>query len=105
MILSETFAPPMMAVKGRCESLRTLSIAASSLARYEGDHVISALTKAMSSEQWYVRYNAANSLKAKRLEYEDLIEVVHTGDRYAREMVMYRLLAREQEESMEGGHR
>lgn len=81
------------------------SIAASSLARYEGDHVISALTKAMSSEQWYVRYNAANSLKAKRLEYEDLIEVVHTGDRYAREMVMYRLLAREQEESMEGGHR
>ena len=81
------------------------SIAASSLARYEGENVIHALTKAMSSEQWYVRYNAANALKTKHLDYDDLIEVVHTGDRYAREMVMYRLLAREQEENMEGGQR
>lgn len=78
------------------------SIAASCLARYDGEDVMNALIKAMSSKQWYVRFNAANSLKTKKLDYEDLIEVVHKGDRYAREMVMYRLVTREQE-SCSGG--
>lgn len=78
------------------------AIAASALAKYSDEEVVAALTKAMSSSQWFVRFNAANSLKAQRLDYEDLIEVVHKGDRYAREMVMYRLMARERDEKAKG---
>ncbi|MBR1691934.1 MAG: HEAT repeat domain-containing protein [Lachnospiraceae bacterium] len=65
--------------------------AVTSLANYQGEAVIEALTQAVHSANWYVRYNAASSLEAHHLDYSDLIEVVGGSDRYAREMMMYRL--------------
>ena len=50
-----------------------------------------ALMEAMHSGNWYVRYNAAVSLEAHGLSYSDLIELVGGRDRYAREMLTYRL--------------
>ena len=47
--------------------------------------------EAAHSSNWYVRLNAAISLEAHQLDYSDLIEVVGGNDRYAREMMMYRL--------------
>ena len=47
--------------------------------------------EAMHSGNWHVRYNAAVSLEARDLDYSALIEVVGGRDRYAREMMMYRL--------------
>ncbi len=67
------------------------AISASSLARYRGEDVVRALSRAMCSPVWYVRYNAAASLEAHGLRYEELMDVVDSGDRYAREMLMYRL--------------
>ena len=46
------------------------AISAASLARYSGDDVVEALSQAMHSGNWYVRYNAAASLAAHGLSYE-----------------------------------
>ena len=70
------------------------AISATSLAGYHGNDVIRCLTEAMKSPNWYVRYNASVSLEAQHLDYSDLIDVVDGDDRYAREMVMYRLESR-----------
>ena len=53
--------------------------------------------EAMHSSNWHVRYNAACSLEVRELDYSALIEVVGGRDRYAREMMMYRLDTRRME--------
>ena len=65
-----------------------------SLSRYEGHQVIEALKKALHSSNWYVRYAAAVSLESQHVNYEDLIDIVAGNDRYAREMMTYRLESR-----------
>lgn len=67
------------------------AISVNSLASYEGEDVEDILIKAMHSANWYVRYNAAVSLDAHNLSYENLLEIVGGNDRYAREMLLYRL--------------
>lgn len=67
------------------------AISATCLARYPGEDVVAALIEAMHSSNWYVRSNASQSLESHDLDYNDLIEVVGGRDRYAREMMMYRL--------------
>lgn len=53
-----------------------------------------ALLQAMRSPNWYVRCNASESLEAHQLSDTDLLEVTAGSDRYAREMLLYRLEAR-----------
>lgn len=67
------------------------AISATCLASYSGDDVVAALMEAMHSSNWYVRRNASQSLERYNLDYNDLIEIVGGRDRYAREMMMYRL--------------
>lgn len=67
------------------------AVAAAALKDYEGEDVISALKSALYSSNWYVRYNAAVSLEASGLSYSKLIDVMAGNDRYAREMMEYRL--------------
>ncbi len=71
------------------------TVSASALARYSGERVIDALKEALHSSNWYVRYSAALSLDAHQVNYTDLIDVVAGNDRYAREMITYRLETRE----------
>ena len=80
-----------------------LAVSVSALAAYPGEDVISALMGAIHSSNWYVRSNAAESLRAHGLGYEELLEVVGGQDRYAREMMMYRLDRKrlEEEDAME----
>lgn len=66
------------------------ALAAWALRNYEGEHVLSALKSALYSSNWYVRYNAAESLEAKGFSYTELIDVMAGKDRYAREMMAYR---------------
>lgn len=73
------------------------AISITSLARYTGDDVVDVLLAGIHSSNWYVRNNAASSLDAHRLEYSDLITVVGGNDRYAREMMLYRLESRKME--------
>ena len=85
------------------------AVAAGALKDYSGEDVISALKSALSSSNWYVRYNAAVSLEAKGLSYAHLIDVMLGNDRYAREMMEYRLeerrLMEERELQKEGNDR
>ena len=74
------------------------SISAFALARYDGRDVVNALLRAMSSANWYIRSNAAASLEAHGLTYEEMLQVLGGDDRFAREMLAYRLKAKRLEE-------
>ena len=69
------------------------AISASSLARYPGPETVAALMGAMHSPNWYVRLNASGSLEALGISYEEMLRAAG-GDRYAREMLTYRLESR-----------
>ena len=67
------------------------AVSATALASYEGEDVVQSLMTAMGSPNWYVRYNASASLEAHGLEYSQLLNIIRGSDRYAREMILYRL--------------
>lgn len=73
------------------------AVAASSLARYPGGDTVDALTAAMCSPNWYVRYNSAASLEQLGFTDEALLASAVSNDRYAREMLTYRLEMRRAE--------
>ena len=75
------------------------AISASALARYPGQEVVDALLQAMHSSNWYIRYNASASLEAHGLSYEEMLQILAGDDRYAREMLQYRLEAKRMEEA------
>lgn len=70
------------------------TVSVSALAHYDAQQVIDTLKEALHSSNWYVRYSAALSLEAHHVEYADLIDIVAGNDRYAREMMTYRLQSR-----------
>lgn len=70
------------------------TVSASALAHYSGQQVIDALKGALHSSNWYVRAAASASLEALGVNYEDMIDIVTGNDRYAREIMTYRLEAR-----------
>lgn len=77
------------------------TVSISSLAQYPGEHVIDVLKAALHSPNWYVRHAASISLEAHDVDYADLIDIVAGDDRYAREMMLYRLESRKlQKESV-----
>ncbi len=67
------------------------AISASSLAKYSGEKVILALMAAVHSPNWHVRYNAAASLEASGPNDWETMDAAGRNDRYAREMLMYRM--------------
>ncbi len=70
------------------------TVAASSLASYPGQEVVDALKEALHSGNWYVRYSASQSLEHHNVDYSDILDITAGNDRYAREMMMYRLESR-----------
>ena len=70
------------------------AVSAAGLAQYAGGDVVRALIGALHSGNWYVRYNAAVSLEAHQVAYSDLSELLDGSDRYAREMILYRVESR-----------
>lgn len=74
------------------------TVAASSLAQYHGEDVINVLKEALHSGNWYIRYSAAQSLEAHHVAYGELMDIVAGNDRYAREMITYRLESRKLQE-------
>ena len=75
------------------------AISATALARYDGKDVVDALLRAMNSSNWYIRNNASASLEAHGLTYEEMLRVLSGDDRYAREMLTYRLKAKQLEQA------
>lgn len=76
-------------LKGDAEGKRDLSIAAAaSLASYPDRETRRALKDALHSQNWYVRQNAARSLKAMGVTWEE-VQTSSGVDRYAAEMLEY----------------
>lgn len=76
-------------LQGDAEGKRELAIAAATtLVSYPDSETRQALTNALHSQNWYVRQNAARSLKAMGVTWEE-IQVSSGGDRYATEMLEY----------------
>lgn len=73
------------------------SVSASALARYPGERSTAALLSAAHSPNWYVRSNAVSSLAEHGQDSHQLIQMVGGTDRYAREMLTYRLSHRRAE--------
>lgn len=69
------------------------------LASYPEGETVALLKTGLCSRNWYVRYNAALSLRALRVDIAQVKDILHGDDRYAREMLRYRLeLPTEQQE-------
>lgn len=70
------------------------TVAASALAAYHDGEVIDALKEALHSQNWYIRSAAAQSLEQMQVDYTDVLDIAAGSDRYAREMMLYRLESR-----------
>lgn len=67
------------------------AIATSALKSYPGDVTFRILVKNLSNSNWHVRHNSAISCEKLGYTYQDLISVFDGNDRYAREIMRYRL--------------
>lgn len=67
------------------------AIACTALSAYPGEETVETLKRALHSANWYVRFNASESLFRLGVRYADLIEVIDGGDRYASEMLQFQL--------------
>lgn len=61
------------------------------LASYPEGETVSLLKTGLCSRNWYVRYNAALSLRTLQVDLKQVEDILHGDDRYAREMLRYRL--------------
>lgn len=77
------------------------AIAATTLASYPGDSTIYNLKKALGNGNWYVRYNAAQSLMNLGVKEADLSDVLNGKDRFAKEMMEFCM---EEQEHRRTGH-
>lgn len=73
------------------------AIATSALKSYPGDVTFRILVKNLSNSNWHVRQNSAISCEKLGYTYHDLISVFDGDDRYAREIMRYRLDRRNSE--------
>lgn len=67
------------------------TIASSALKSYPGDVTFRILVENLSSSNWHIRQNSAISLEKLGYTYHDLINVFDGNDRFAREIMRYRL--------------
>lgn len=73
------------------------AIACTALASYPEELTVETLKKALFVPDWYVRYNAAESLGKLGVDHHDIMEVIHGDDRYAREILQFMLDVRSNE--------
>lgn len=67
------------------------AITATALASYPCEKTEEVLKSLLHSRNWHVRYNASQSLDKLGYEYTDLIDIFEGEDRYAGEIMRYRL--------------
>ena len=64
-------------------------VALSVLRYYPSPRTVEILRTQINHSNWFVRYNATESLEYLGLEYQDLIDIFDGSDRLAREMLQY----------------
>lgn len=77
------------------------AVAATVLSSYPGEETVQALKGALHSPVWYVRANAAESLEILGVSYEGLVAIFEGEDRYAREILQYRMDYRKAKQAKE----
>ncbi len=77
------------------------AVTALTLENYPGEETEEVLKEVLGHPNWYVRYNAAETLAASGAKQESFADVLHGGDRYAKEILQYRL---ERSRQREGGN-
>ena len=77
------------------------AVAAAALAAYPGEETLRVLRRDLCHANWYVRDNAARSMERLDCPWRELEEVMASGDRFAAEMLRYRLEERELEPERE----
>lgn len=75
------------------------AIASSALKTYQDQKTDKILKNNLSSSNWYVRLNSAKSCEALGFTYGELIDIFDGDDRYAREIIRYRLDRHEAEKA------
>lgn len=73
------------------EQWEYVTVSVSALSRYPGERTVAVLKQALHSANWYVRFDAAASLEALRVDIAELTDILAGNDRYAREMLQYRM--------------
>ena len=71
------------------------AVAAAALSAYPGEETVEVLRRDLCHANWYVRDNAARSLERLGCPWRELEDVMAGGDRYAAEILRYRLEERE----------
>lgn len=66
-----------------------MAISASAIRSYPCKETEEALKKALHHSNWYIRYNAAESLNALGKDYNELASIYNGTDQFAREMLQY----------------
>lgn len=74
------------------------AIASAALRAYPGEKTIDILKENLHSQNWYIRFDSAKSLKNLGIRYSEIIDVMDGNDRYAAEIMEYFL----QEEDTRG---
>ena len=59
------------------------------LRKYPCERTVKILSQHIHHPNWYIRYNATESIEMLGIEYQDLVDIFDGGDRYAREMLQY----------------
>lgn len=77
------------------------AIASKALKKYKSKAVLEVLKSNMTDPNWYVRYNSSESLADQGYGYVNMAEVFDSEDKYAIEMLQYRLDQRELREEDE----
>ncbi len=77
-------------VNENCPLWEYKAIAATALGNYPSGKTETILKELLCDKNWYVRYNASDSLERLGVKYEDMVDVFEGGDRYASEMLRYR---------------
>lgn len=71
------------------------AISSSSLSTYPFPETEKTLRRNLYNRNWYVRFNASQSLEKMGFTYFDLIDIIEGNDRYASEILRYRFDQRE----------
>ena len=64
-------------------------VSLTALRNYPCDRTFRILSRQIHHSNWYIRYNATESMEMLGIEYQDLIDIFDGRDRYAREMLQY----------------
>lgn len=76
------------------------ALAATALANCPAPKTERILKELLVDRNWYVRYNAADSLERIGVDYDELIDIFEGNDRYASEMLRYRFDRKKLNEEM-----